>query len=219
MSIKLKSSLSIAMGLAMLALWTATFGAQYQSKPANSTNKNTSTNLKSVKRERPTAKKKDANVRNLQIAKAKVNDRVVYRNKNILSILNGPADKSQLIELNSVEGLELDLRINVIGRWHTDRITHILVAVYERPGDSPYRVGRLITIQKELQPVLTTRGEEKEFSKHISIPLLQGEYIFKIFVCDEKEIFEKGLNHASFPDPIFFPGAINTTTTGVVHVF
>jgi len=144
----------------------------------------------------------------------------VYRSATTVEILNSFSAPSSpmLPEVSSVHSLVLQLRINEFGKWKADRTTHVLVAVYERPTESFYKVGSLLATRKDSNPVVTIAGSEQQLTKNVVIPLQPGEYIFKVFVCDGKEPYDLKRHVATFPPAEHFPGLITTSTTGLAHI-
>lgn len=145
----------------------------------------------------------------------------IYTRRVDFKITN-PRDPEEL-RAHVVGTGEFPLRMEIIddGDLPRERQLQVFVTIYVGSGEHKDKAKKkfLVSTQRDPRILKTAAGKNGKFAFDLDTPLLPGDYVAHIFVCDPTAPFDpEVMHHPTFPDPGEFPGAVLRGKALTVHV-
>src|SRR4051794_17691524 len=131
---------------------------------------------------------------------------IYSRNADFFIANNNALTDTHVPQVNGNGGFPVRLNIVESGYWDKPRKLQVFVAVYTR-GGAGMRAGKFVTSVTHPDVMSTEIGKEKSLPFAMDIPLLPGDYIAYVFICDPSKDYVGDVKGATtFPEANLFPG-------------
>lgn len=135
------------------------------------------------------------------------------------SFRNSDAIKNGQPHVVGQGGFPVRLDITDTGFTSKIRRLQVMIALYAKPDPNTVKPGPLVQVLSDPR-ILTTTPDKNEHEFNLDIPLLPGDFMAYVILCDPDVPFHAGrlAENATLPAPDQFPGLVRRLKSVSIHV-
>ncbi|WP_165071966.1 hypothetical protein [Paludisphaera rhizosphaerae] len=139
--------------------------------------------------------------------------------KVTFDVTNSNSEEGRTPAVSGKGKFPIRLEVKDIGKSDRARRLQVFVQI-STPGGGKLasKVGETFFVDANPKIMTTGPDEDQTAPFEWDIPMLPGDYVARVFLCDPDTPYEGREHDETFPDPALFPGALKAGKAVLVHV-